>query len=304
VFRVGRNETYWDAIMRLAEEVGWRFFVDGQHAYYDDEMRFIVQAPVAAIRRKGDAVVSFSANWDQRKVATECTLELICNPFEFRAGQVFQLEGFGPASSGSTAIPTGLPGRWLIDEVTRDRFDIVSEFKLIQPTKPKPEPRPEVGERQVPGDDDSGPDGGEPTGEKGELTGLSTNGVTFDMVTFGKLVAGEYGKPIEVSSSYLDRRGDSDSNHSEGKALDLSAGGGGGGTPGPLGDGICTAVLVVCGFDRKEARRIAKENDHPRHNFSQNSHVTIGGNRHTVEIGWRTWEGKDHWNHVHIGFDD
>jgi hypothetical protein len=143
-FEVGSEqnprETYWDAMNRLADEVQWAFFVDGQLVFYDPETSLIRQLPAAVVRRLDPDVVSFQANWDTRMIATEATLELICSPFEFRAGDVFKLIGFGPASTGSTV---SLPGRWLIEEVTRDRFNLVSTFQLKQPTKPKSEPIPE-----------------------------------------------------------------------------------------------------------------------------------------------------------------
>jgi hypothetical protein len=43
-----------------------------------------------------------------------------------------KLNGFGPASEGSTM---GLPGRWLVGEVQRNPGDIVATLTLVQPTK-------------------------------------------------------------------------------------------------------------------------------------------------------------------------
>jgi murein DD-endopeptidase MepM/ murein hydrolase activator NlpD/lysophospholipase L1-like esterase len=136
-FEVKRSETYWDAMGGLADDVKWALFVDGDDVYYEKETVLIRQMPAAVIHRRDPAVVSFSANWDIRKIATEATLELACSPFEFRAGDVLQLEGFGPATSGSTA---NLPGRWLVSEINRDRYALTSQFTLKQPTKPGREP--------------------------------------------------------------------------------------------------------------------------------------------------------------------
>jgi murein DD-endopeptidase MepM/ murein hydrolase activator NlpD len=91
------------------------------------------------VRRRDPAVISFDCNWDVRKIATEATLELICSPFEFRAGDVLLLDGFGPGSSGSTATPP-LPGRWLVSDISRDRYALSSRVTLVQPTKPGKEP--------------------------------------------------------------------------------------------------------------------------------------------------------------------
>lgn len=138
------RENFWDGSNRLAEEVNWPYFVDGQHVYYDSEMTLIRQKPVAVIRRNDAAVVDFNGTWDARQIATEMTLTLICNPFEFRAGQVFKLVDFGPFSTGSTA---NLPGRWLISEIDRDRASLISTFTLRQPEKPIAEPQAELVER-------------------------------------------------------------------------------------------------------------------------------------------------------------
>jgi murein DD-endopeptidase MepM/ murein hydrolase activator NlpD len=136
-FEVKRSETYWDAMNSLADEVKWALFVDGDHVYYEKETVLIRQKPARVIHRSDPSVISFSANWDIRKIATEANLELACSPFEFRAGDVLQLEGFGPATSGSTV---SLPGRWLVNEISRDRYSLVSQFTLKQPTRPGREP--------------------------------------------------------------------------------------------------------------------------------------------------------------------
>lgn len=135
------HETFWDAANRLAEEVKWAFFIDGKEAYFDAETTLIKQKPIALIDRHDASVVDWDYDWDTRHIATEFTLRLICRPFAFRAGEVFKLRHFGPASKGSTAK---LPGRWLIAEIERDENELASTFTLKQPTRPDPEPAPEV----------------------------------------------------------------------------------------------------------------------------------------------------------------
>lgn len=151
------HETFWAAMNRLAEEVNWALFVDGSDLYYDAETTLIQQKPVGIINRSDASVIDWNYDWDTRRIATEMTLELICEPFEFRAGEVLKLVGFGPASKGSTA---DLPGRWLISEIERDEESLASTFTLIQPTRPNPEPRPEI--KQESGGDPSGPIEGTP----------------------------------------------------------------------------------------------------------------------------------------------
>jgi hypothetical protein len=138
------REDLWEGSNRLADEVEWPFFLDGQHLYFDPETVLIKQKPAAVISRNDSFMIGFRCGWDTRHIATEVELTLICEPFEFRAGEVLQLDGFGPASNGSTVK---LPGRWLIEEMRRERFELTSTFKLKQPERPEPEPAPEIGTR-------------------------------------------------------------------------------------------------------------------------------------------------------------
>jgi murein DD-endopeptidase MepM/ murein hydrolase activator NlpD len=141
------DESFWDAMKRLRDDVKWALFVDGNSVYYDAETTLIRAKPATYVDRLDESVVSFSSTWDTRNIATEATLVMICDPFEFRAGDVLVLRGFGPASSGSAVDPP-LPGRWLISEIDRDRFDFVSTFRLKQPEAPGKEPAADIGTRK------------------------------------------------------------------------------------------------------------------------------------------------------------
>jgi hypothetical protein len=147
-FEVNPHETYWDCAQRLATEVNWELCLDGNRVYYDSDQRLITQTLAATIYRgdlsAGDATFDWSCDWDARQVATNFSLTLCCEPFDFWPGEVVQLVGFGPASSGSTASPHRLPGRWLIQDSTRNFGDLTTVFTLIQPTKVIDEPAPQV----------------------------------------------------------------------------------------------------------------------------------------------------------------
>jgi hypothetical protein len=141
-FQVQAQEDYWTAMCRLAQEVNWELVVDGDRVYYDTDQVFITQKPAAVIGREDPTTVAWSYDWVNRTVATNFTIQVLSDdPFEFAAGEVLQVQDFGVAGTGSTASPP-LPGRWLIDEITRTKGDLFSEFKLVQPTPPKPEPAP------------------------------------------------------------------------------------------------------------------------------------------------------------------
>lgn len=139
------RETYWDAMRRLADEVNWALFLDGRDLYFDDERVLIRQKPVGVIKRGAPEVVSVRGTWDARQIATECECELFAKPFQFRAGEVLKLQGFGPLSSGSVVK---LPGRWLIEEIRYTIGKDVATFRLKQPEREKREPAPELGTRK------------------------------------------------------------------------------------------------------------------------------------------------------------
>jgi hypothetical protein len=142
-FQVGAQEDYWTAMCRLAQEVNWELVVDGDRIYYDSDQVFITQKPAAVIRRDDLTTVNWGYDWVNRAIATNLSIQILSDdPFQFAAGEVLQLENFGVAADASTASPP-LPGRWLIDEITRTKGDLFSDFKLVQPTPPKPEPAPQ-----------------------------------------------------------------------------------------------------------------------------------------------------------------
>ena len=109
------NETYWDAIQRLAQEVNWTLFLlDGSRIYYDSQMTLIKQVVAAQLTRDDLEIIDWSYDWETRQIATQFSLTAMCEPFTFHAGDVFKLENFGTASQGSTAK---LPGRWLVSNI-------------------------------------------------------------------------------------------------------------------------------------------------------------------------------------------
>lgn len=143
-FEVNPGETLWHAMTRLAQEVNWELFWDASGLYYDEEQSLITAPPAHTIRRGDPWVVDWNYDWDVRQVVTQMTLVVICDMFDFKQGQVVKLEGFGPASSGSTALPKKRPGCWLIQDVTRSASDFASTLTLVQPDLPKLEPAPQI----------------------------------------------------------------------------------------------------------------------------------------------------------------
>jgi hypothetical protein len=152
-FEVNQGENYWTAVQRLASEVGWMLFLDGDRVYYDSDMALITAQPTAVIDREDVVVTDWSYDWDARAICTQFSLTIICDEFGGdptsqywppMAGEVVQLKRFGTATTASTAVPTKLPGRWLVQDWTRNKGDITTQLTLIQPVPPKLEPAPQT----------------------------------------------------------------------------------------------------------------------------------------------------------------
>lgn len=151
-FQIGttdnRNESDWDGSVRLAGEVNWEFFLDGPDVYYDSDLTLIKQKITKVIHRTDGIVAGWGPNdWENRNIATAFTLSLYCEPFEYVAGEVFMLKGFGM----DNATTAKLPGRWLIADAVRQPGSLVTQFSLVQPTRPKNEPAPQVTETTIGG---------------------------------------------------------------------------------------------------------------------------------------------------------
>ena len=145
------DEDYWTGTNRLAQEVNWYFFSNGEMLYYMDGEEMIGQKPALYLDRVRDAARFASPaqltydntayGWvsdhkrrfrPQRKAKltkivspTEVTLDLICGIDELRAGDVVVLQSFGPGD-----------GRWIVGDCTRSVFSPSSQITLVPPIAP------------------------------------------------------------------------------------------------------------------------------------------------------------------------
>jgi hypothetical protein len=123
--------------------------------------------------------------------------------------------------------------------------------------------------------------------------GVDAN-VTPLIRAIGERVASLYGKPLVVTSA---RRpgaitvNGNISDHASGNALDFGMAANGGTNDGPVGDRIAAAALIVAGWNQPRAIGWA------RHGGLIN--ITVAAIR--IQIIWKTDEGGDHHNHVHVG---
>jgi hypothetical protein len=110
----------------------------------------------------------------------------------------------------------------------------------------------------------------------------------------GQAISAIYGRPLTVTSARRPGAITADGNvsdHASGNALDFGMAANGGTNDGPVGDRIATAALIVAGWTEPRATAWA------RHGGLIDIHVA--GVR--IQIIWKTDQGGNHHNHVHVG---
>jgi hypothetical protein len=285
-YKVDKKESYLDAIDRMAREVQWRAFFSVKSGkatfYYISEKRLMRQRALYRVSEDTTGVSTIDFEENYRKRVQKATIMCRIDRWKAPPGTVVVIEDLNPDGSQ----------RYLVESIRRSLFSPEAEIVCKRPMDSKREPATETYEKTL---DDSEED---TDGKRGSIAG-DTKGLVDDMYRFLQEVAGNTTEDITVSSG---RRNDPGSNHNSGHAADIEVGGDARSNPAAYrkGDNICTAVLVTCGMSRRDAEKIARTTGHARTNFTQNQ--TWRG--WSVEVGWRTLEGGNHFNHVHVGFDN
>ncbi len=161
------DESSWDCIQRLAKQVRWFAFTDGQRFFYMDGFDFRRQKPSAYLdipantiqnghtgtKESGVITVGLMGTFDNTtweyyadhkkrgrtshrstiakpQTPSEIRLPLLCEPTEYRAGDVFVNQNSGP-----------LNGRWVIANTVRKYLeDPFTTITFEPPEAPYPEP--------------------------------------------------------------------------------------------------------------------------------------------------------------------
>lgn len=168
-FRVGKKETYWGAIQRLAKEVEWRaFVVEGRFFFISEPELSRGQVQLAIEREPGKrhpatkGIVEVDFEYDVNLPTTEATVTAVAEHWDVRPGGVVTLAGYGPASIGpgdppaekgtkvaiSSAVKASThegKGRYLVSRIEADLTGDVKAREvtvtLVKPTQPLPEKR-------------------------------------------------------------------------------------------------------------------------------------------------------------------
>lgn len=111
-FQVGKKETYWAAIQRLAKEVNWRAFVVAGRFFYISEtelsrgqVRLAIERDPGEATPKTKGVLDVDFDFNANQPVTEVTVTALAQHWEPPPGSVVTLAGYGPASLGAGDAP-------------------------------------------------------------------------------------------------------------------------------------------------------------------------------------------------------
>lgn len=123
----------WECAQALANEVDWRLFAMSNRLYYFSEPRLAAQAPIV-IDRTDPNLSQYIGDWNIDRnndvEASQGTIDMICAPMWFHAGECVWLKGFGG----------GRHDRWIIASTRRSVFSDRTTLTLNKAKYPQPEP--------------------------------------------------------------------------------------------------------------------------------------------------------------------
>lgn len=147
-FEVGKEETYWEAIQRLAKEVNWRAFVTAGKLYYFTDKRLLASRPRMRVSSdfKNTGAKNFPPGIDDvrfeinsGKAVETATIVGRANVWAAPPGSaVILADDFGPAT-----------GRWLVSTIASSLSKPDVTITLKRPAAPLPEPAPDTATRSM-----------------------------------------------------------------------------------------------------------------------------------------------------------
>jgi hypothetical protein len=167
-FSRGKKESSWDAIRRLAEEVGWYAFVRRGVLWYVSGDYLRRQQVKYAISETDEAVesVGFELDLGARDLIADVEVKAFADLWDAPPGTAIRLTNeMGPAE-----------GRWIVHEITGSAFDEVVSITLQKPLPAKPEPAPELETETVAANEREASESG--TGLREKIVQVAENSLT------------------------------------------------------------------------------------------------------------------------------
>jgi hypothetical protein len=331
-FKVDKDENYWDAIQRMADEVKWRawmqdgiFFFWPETALFKQPAQFRIKEHDSMLveqtvpgnpkpKKTGVFDIVYCSNidfdWDYRKEVARVTATCRDRSLTgFNVGIVGVIEDLGPLSNRKAN-----EGRWLLFSRTRDLFSKESTLTLQQPMMPRAEPRSELATRGGSGGSGSKKtQGGETAYVKqdsgnGDYKAQTTrpDGKRVEpkpyLMAFLEELAGACGHTIYTNTFSRHKQFSSSnlqSDHWTGEGADLNTTNHGGNWPNPYGTRMAEEAFKLCGVSAvghagPSASALARGGGtYTRYSWKH------GGRTYSVQVLWGPSVG--HTDHVHIG---
>ncbi len=307
-FEVEKDETYWDAIQRLAGEVNWRaFFAAGRFFYMSEtdlvrsKVRLAIELDRGEWSPQGIEDVDFDYNENKR--SNTATVTAFVGKWGVPPGGVVTLKGCGPASVGFGDPPVkankkgqkiGISsnrkaatgegtGRYLVTEIEipleGSEETRTAQIKLRRPTPPRPEPANQTRTVGVQGESGGGAGGmgvleGTPEDIVNQVVDYAhANG--FPNVTRESVRAANAAHGPTVDGGTSDHQGPPNVRW----AADIS-------------NGVTTPEETALAW------AIAKAFDAP---WEGSGLITWEKGGYRFQLIYKTLEGGDHYDHVHFG---
>lgn len=124
------REDTWTCLQRIFSEVGWRCYADTGNIYVGPDSAFIDKPSAFTFIEGENGVDWIDFDWDVGKAIATCTVKArssrwICTP------------------GTPVTIPNmGIPDKWLVAEISRSLFSVVTTITVKSPEPELPEPDP------------------------------------------------------------------------------------------------------------------------------------------------------------------
>lgn len=137
-------ESFWGAIVRMADEVQWRAFAYRGVIYYASDDYLSTLKPRVILTKDTDGVTAVDFGWDsgddQGDKISEVELQVDAERWAAPPGSVIRLRGYGADVDNV---------RWLVSSFSRSLFSTQASITLIEPRPPKPEPAADLQSQTV-----------------------------------------------------------------------------------------------------------------------------------------------------------
>jgi hypothetical protein len=127
------DETIWDALQRLANEVNWRCFASRGAIYFVDELDLLDSKVEMRVRADTEGIDSVDFDYDAGKAVSEVNLTGRARAWQAPPGCAAHLKDYGPAD-----------GRYIVASISTTLHSTDASITLERPTPPLPEPAPET----------------------------------------------------------------------------------------------------------------------------------------------------------------